>query len=259
MDNVPYQPNGTRESGLVRLQKFLAEAGVSSRRASETLIRAGRVSVDGAVIREMGVKVDPSRQVVAVDGKRVVPAGVLVHLILYKPRGVVTTVRDPQRRDTVMRFLSGIPERVYPVGRLDKESEGLLFFTNDGPLAHRLIHPRFKVDKEYVVAVDGHPGREDIRRLEAGIVIHGKTTLPCRIQVTEKTATGTILNVVLREGRKRQIREMFSAMGFQVERLTRIRLGPIRIGGLQPGRWRRLGRDEVDALRRAVGLSGTCV
>lgn len=252
MIHSTYQPDETRESGPIRLQKFLAWAGVTSRRAAEELIRAGRVRVDGVVVCEMGVKADPSRQVVEVDGTRVFLPHRLNYLILHKPRGVVTTVREPQGRDTVMRFLSGIQERVYPVGRLDKESEGLLFFTNDGPLAHRLIHPRFKVEKEYVVTVAGHPRREDIRRIEAGIEINGKTTLPCRICVMGKTATGTTLDVVLREGRKRQIREMFAAIGFRVDRLMRIRLGPIQLGGLKPGRWRRLGLDEVEALKRIV-------
>jgi 23S rRNA pseudouridine2605 synthase len=238
----------------MRLQKYLAGAGVCSRRAAETLIRAGRVTVDGAVVTELGVKVDSSFNTVCVDGRAVRLKESTTYILLNKPRGVVTTVRDTHGRTTVMDILGDVGSRLYPVGRLDQDSEGLLLLTNDGSLAFRLLHPSHKVAKTYLVTVDGRPSSTALDLLRRGIEIEGKTTLSCEIRVIETTRRSTVLEIVLKEGRKRQIRAMFDTIDHAVKKLIRTRIGPLKLGKLPAGKWRILSDSEVTSLKKAVGL-----
>jgi 23S rRNA pseudouridine2605 synthase len=233
----------------VRLGKFLATAGVASRRGAEEVIRAGRVSVAGAVVT------DPARDVgaddaVAVDGA---PVGVAAGRVVYavnKPPGVVSTARDPQRRPTVVS-LAPAGVRLYPVGRLDIDTTGLILLTNDGELAHRLTHPRFEVPKTYRAVVARGPVRErELRALREGVELDDGPSLPARV---ERVAADT-LEITIREGRKRQVRRMCEAVGHPVRRLERVRFGPLELGTLREGNCRELTPDEVSALRRASGL-----
>ncbi len=230
-----------------RLQKVLARAGIASRRACEERIEAGRVTVNDRPAR-LGQRVDVTADRVAVDG---VPMGIrpdLVHYLLHKPAGVVTTADDPQGRPTVLDL---VPDdvRVFPVGRLDFDTEGLLLLTNDGELAHRLTHPSFGIDKEYLAHVRGRPSRGALRRLREGIELEDGLTAPARVS---ELAPG-LLRIVIHEGRNRQVRRMCEAVGHPVERLVRTRIGPLVDRRLGPGEWRRLDQDEVRALERATG------
>lgn len=229
-----------------RLQKVLASIGWGSRRACEELIAAGRVTVNGAVA-ELGRRIDPSRDAVAVDG---VPVGVRPGLVVYvlnKPPGVVTTADDPQGRRTVVDLVPAEP-RVFPVGRLDLATEGLLLLTNDGELAHRLTHPSHGVDKEYMVEVDGAVSPGDLRRLRDGIDLEDGRTAPAKVS---QPSPG-VLRVTIHEGRNRQVRRMCDAVGHPVRRLVRVRIGPLRDTSLAPGAWRPLTVREVRALREAA-------
>ena len=242
----PGQP-GTGE----RLQKVLARAGFGSRRACDELIGEGRVRVNGrpAVV---GQRVDPDHDRVEVDG---VPVGVrpdLVHYLLNKPRGVVTTARDPQGRPTVVALVPDQP-RVFPVGRLDADTEGLLVLTNDGELAQRLSHPSFGVEKEYLAEVEGTPSPGALRRLREGVQLEDGLTAPARVSAP---APG-VLRISLHEGRNRQVRRMCEAVGHPVVRLVRTRIGPVADRGLAPGEWRPLSTAEVRALAGAAGVPGS--
>jgi pseudouridine synthase len=233
-----------------RLQKVLARAGVCSRRKAEELITAGRVAVNGQVVRQLGVKVDAARDSVEVDGEAIELA-TREYWLLHKPVGVITTVDDPWGRPTA-RELIPTEGRVFPVGRLDADSSGLLLFTNDGELAYRLTHPSFEHQKEYHVLVEGRPSADDLRRLRRGVKIDGRPTAPAEVDVVGDSADGTWLRVVLHEGRKRQVRRMMAAVQHPVLRLVRVRVGPITLGDLQPGEARRLTPDERLSLRRLV-------
>lgn len=234
-----------------RLQKVLARAGVSSRRKAEEIITAGRVVVNGHVVRELGVKVDPASDEVAVDGA-VIDLVPREYWLLHKPTGVITTVEDPWGRPTA-RSLVTTAARVFPVGRLDAESSGLLLFTNDGELAFRLTHPRFEHEKEYHVLVDGRPVADDVRRMRRGLSLDGHRTAPAEVTILGDAEEGCWLCMVLREGRKRQIRRMLAAVGHPVLQLMRVRIGPIRLGDLPVGEARRLTPEERLALRALVG------
>jgi len=229
----------------VRLNRYLASAGVGSRRAVDELIRAGRVTVNGEV-GELGAAVGDG-DVVAVDGRTVAPQE-LAYLMLHKPSGVVTTASDPQRRRTVVDLVES-PERVYPVGRLDRDTTGLLLLTNDGELANRLAHPRQGVDKTYVVEVEGDPPPEAIRRLEEGVELDDGPTAPARAR---RLGAGR-LELVIHEGRNRQVRRMCEAVGHPVRRLHRTAYGPLELDTLAPGSWRPLTAEEVAALRPETG------
>ena len=232
----------------VRLQKVLALAGWGSRRACETLIEAGRVTVDGEVA-VLGRRVDPSSATIVVDGVPVSARPGLVHYLLNKPAGVVTTSSDTHGRPTVVDLVPDSP-RVFAVGRLDLESEGLLILTNDGDLAHRLTHPRHGVEKEYLVEVaDGPVGAGALRTLRSGVELDDGPTAPARVSQPEPG----VLRIVIHEGRNRQVRRMCEAVGHPVRRLVRTRIGPVVDRRLQPGQWRRLDADEVVALARATG------
>ncbi|RDV83044.1 pseudouridine synthase [Ammonifex thiophilus] len=237
-----------------RLQKVLARAGIASRRKAEKLILAGRVRVNGQVVDKLGVKVDPERDLIEVDGKPIKLPERLIYLAFHKPRGVVTTLHDPQGRPKVTDFLKGLRERVFPVGRLDYDSEGLLLLTNDGELAHRLLHPRFHVPKTYLVWVKGEVGKEKLDLLRRGIELEDGPTLPVEVRALRRTKGETILQLTIREGRKRQIRRMFRALGYEVSRLKRVAVGPVRLGPLRPGEYRHLTPREVESLRKAAGL-----
>lgn len=235
-----------------RLQKVLAHAGVASRRACERLIVDGRVSVNGRVVTELGTKVDPDRDAVRVDGKRVGRAPRhRTYLLLNKPRGFVTTLSDPEGRPTVKDLLRGVRVRVYPVGRLDFDSEGLLLLTDDGDLSRDLMHPSSGVVKTYLAKVRGEPSPEALRRLERGVRVEGRATLPAEARLARR-GDNPWVEVRIVEGRNRQVRRMLEAVGHPVMRLRRVAYGPLALGKLPAGRLRPLTPSEVEALRRAV-------
>ena len=231
----------------VRLQKYLADAGVASRREGERLIRAGRVEVNGRVVAELGVRVEAERDRVLVDGRRVRVSGRRAYYLLNKPKGVITSASDPEGRPTVIELLQGVRERVFPVGRLDWGSEGLLILTNDGALAHHLTHPANHVPKVYRVKVRGTVADPDLHALRRGLEIEGRRTLPARVERISSQANSW-LEVTLHEGRRNQIRRMFDRLGHRVQKLKRIAIGPIRDRALKPGEWRRLTPEEVRRL-----------
>jgi len=238
--------------GEERLQKVLARAGFGSRRACEELIARGRVTVNGRVAR-LGDRVDPSRDVVEVDGSRVNLDPNVRYFALHKPAGVVTTLRDPGGRPDLRGLLPPGP-RVYPVGRLDRDSEGLLLLTNDGELANRVMHPRYGVEKEYLVEVEGEPTERTARALERGVELEDGVARAVSARVVGRRPGRGALRVVMVEGRKREVRRMLEALGFPVRRLVRLRVGPVRLGRLRPGQVRPLTPGEVRALYRAAGL-----
>jgi 23S rRNA pseudouridine2605 synthase len=232
-----------------RLQKVLARAGFGSRRACEELISAGRVRVNGE-LATLGRRVKVTRDSVAVDGVRIGVLPGLVHYLLNKPRGVMTTADDPQGRPTVTELVPDEP-RVFPVGRLDADSEGLLFLTNDGELAQRLTHPSFGVEKEYLAQVEGVPGRAALRLLRNGVELEDGLSAPAKVGVVGDARDG-VLRIVVHEGRNRQVRRMCEAVGHPVRRLVRVRVGPIALRELGPGAWRELSAKEVRSLSEAV-------
>lgn len=239
---------------MQRLQKILAQAGIASRRAAEGLIAEGRVTVNGTTIRDMGHKADPAADDIRVDGRRVRPPDRLRYILLCKPAGYVTTRHDPQRRPTVMDLLAGVRDSVYPVGRLDFESEGLILLTNDGTLAAALMHPRHEVPRTYEARVAGVPGPEALDRLRRGVPLDGTRTRPAEVTLlTRDGATRVgLLRIRIREGRNRQVRRMCDAVGHPVRRLRRVQFGPLADRRLAPGAWRDLTPAEVRALQRAV-------
>ena len=235
----------------LRLQKIISQAGIASRRAAEKLIAEGRVSVNGETVTAMGTKADPVRDDIRVDGRRIKSTERLRYILLYKPAGYVTTRSDPQRRRTVIDLLHGVREYVYPVGRLDYDTQGLLLLTNDGDLAARLTHPRHQVDRTYEVYVSGMPNDEALDRLRRGIPLDGRRTLPADVLLVNKGRRDHkgVLIITIREGRNRQVRRMLEAVGHPVESLRRIRFGPLSDRGLRPGEWRELTDAEVEKLK----------
>jgi len=242
-----------------RLQKILARAGVASRRAAEDLIASGRVAVDGVVKDQLGTKADPLRQKVTLDGQPLPGPEAREYWLVHKPVGVVSTVRDPQGRRRVVDLLPpGAAARLYPVGRLDYDSEGLVLMTNDGELAYRLMHPRFKVPKTYRVWVSGYPTAETIERLRTGVVIEGRATASARVHVKGGTDLRSKLSFVIYEGRKREIRLMCATVGHPVQRLVRVGLATLHLGDLPEGACRRLSPAEVGELKLAAGQITGC-
>jgi pseudouridine synthase len=244
----------TDESGGIRLQKIISQAGLASRRAAEKLIAEGRVSVNGETVHEMGTKADPGRDDIRVDGRRVKAAERPRYILLYKPTGYVTTRSDPQRRPTVVDLLGGVREYVYPVGRLDYDTEGLLLLTNDGELAARLTHPRHGVERTYEARVAGMPDEAAVERLRRGIPLDGRRTLPAEVSVLNKRRADRdgILSITIREGRNRQVRRMLEAVGHPVKKLARVGIGPLSDRGLKPGTWRELTAQELRVLRQTA-------
>ena len=238
-----------------RLQKIIAHAGVASRREAEQMIRTGRVTVNGRVTTELGTKADAERDHIKVDGKLITRAEPHRYILLYKPKAVMTTVEDPEGRTTVIDLIRGVRERIYPVGRLDYQSEGLVLLTNDGDLAFKVAHPTHGSVKTYNVKVRGVPDQRLIEKLERGITLEGKRTLPCEISRIRTTGRNddegnSWFEVKLREGRTHQIRKMFQAVGHPVSKLKRVAIGPISDPKLTPGFWRELTTNEVRMLSR---------
>jgi 23S rRNA pseudouridine2605 synthase len=236
-----------------RLQKILSQAGVASRRASEQLMIEGRVTVNGATVRELGSKADPAADDIRVDGRRIKLPERHRYLLLNKPRGYVTTRSDPERRPTVMDLLRGVGDYVYPVGRLDYDTEGLLILTNDGDLAARLTHPSHEVPRVYEARVLGVPDAHDVERLMKGVTVEGRRTQPAQVQLLPGRHEGyAAVRVTIREGRNRQVRNMFEAIGHPVDELTRVAIGPIRDSRLKVGHWRNLTAAEIASLQKAA-------
>ncbi|HEX6512346.1 MAG TPA: pseudouridine synthase [Chloroflexota bacterium] len=233
-----------------RLHKLLARAGVASRREAERLIAQGHVRVNGQTVVEPGTTASLGKDSIEVDGRPIKAAEPLAYYMLNKPPGVVTTVRDPQRRPTVLSLLRGVGARIYPVGRLDAESEGLLLLTNHGELAHRLTHPRFGVEKEYEVELAAPASEQQLDRIRQGIESQGERLKPRQVRL--KGAGRVRACVVLTEGKKREVRRMFEAVGQHVTRLRRVRFGPLRLGELEPGQHRPLTRKEIEQLEAAT-------
>jgi len=239
---------------VIRLQKILSQAGVASRRAAEKLIADGRVMVNGRTVSEMGIKADPGVDDIRVDGRRVKSAARVRYILLNKPKGYITTRSDPERRRTVIDLLGGVREYVYPVGRLDYDSEGLLLLTNDGDLAARLTHPRHGVERTYEARVAGTPDEEALTRLRKGIPLDGHRTLPATVVLVppRRRDEDAVLLLTIREGRNRQVRRMCEAVGHPVQSLKRTQVGPIADRRLKPGDWRELRADEIAALKKAA-------
>ncbi|MCM2358471.1 MAG: rRNA pseudouridine synthase [Geobacteraceae bacterium] len=233
---------------LERLQKILSRAGVASRREAETIITAGRVAVNGKVVTELGSKADPDKDRITLDGKPVRLKAERIYLLLYKPAGYVTTLKDPEGRPVVTELLKGIGERVYPVGRLDYNTEGLLFLTNDGDWANRLAHPRHEVEKEYLVKVRGRVNPEQVRRLSEGVELDDGMTAPAKVQLVHESERNSRLTITIHEGRYRQVRRMCEAVSLAVASLKRSRYGFLELGDLRPGEFRRLTPQEVARL-----------
>lgn len=244
----PGRSGAAETDGPLRLQAFLARAGVASRRASEELIRTGRVSVNGKIVLEQGTKVDPQRDRVYADGQRV-ELSAPVWVMLNKPKGYVTTRDDPSGRRTVYDLLPSELHRLFHVGRLDRNSEGLLLLTNEGQLANRLLHPRYGVTKEYVVLVEGLPERDTLRQLVEGVEVEGEKLYADSVQIIDRPSSDVSrLRLVLREGRNREVRRMLEALGHPVKRLVRKRFGPLRLGQMRRGEWRHLTPEEIEML-----------
>lgn len=242
------------DDGLERLHVRIARSGLCSRRAAETLIQEGRVEVNGELVVELGRKVGPDDEV-RVDGQPVGTAKIHA-VLLNKPKGVVTTMRDPQGRPTILPYLPDYGVMLKPVGRLDMDTEGLLICTNDGDLAHRLAHPRYGVEKEYQAVVKGIPDEKTLDKLRKGVWIEGGKTSPAQVSLihAEARTNTTSLRITIHEGRKRQVRLMCEAVGHPVASLRRVRIGPLHIRGLRAGECRLLGQQDVQELRRLVGL-----
>ena len=234
---------------MMRLQKYMALCGVASRRASEEMIASGRVCVNGCTVTEMGVQVDEERDQVTVDGEPIRLEGEKHYLAYYKPVGEVTTVSDPEGRATVMDKFRDYPVRLYPVGRLDYDSEGLLLLTNDGDMMNSLLHPSHEVNKTYLARVSSRLEDETVRRLRQGVTLDGRLTSPAQVRVVRYETFDTVVLVTIHEGRYRQVRRMFEAVGHQVVSLRRVGFGPIQLGDLPRGQWRRLTDAEVRRLK----------
>jgi 23S rRNA pseudouridine2605 synthase len=251
--------DGVRDSLIdvpsgVRLQKVLAAAGVGSRRHCEEMIGEGRVEVDGEIVRRYGARVDPQTQVIRVDGRRIPAREDLVYLALNKPAGVLTTMSDPRGRATIADFLGDRGERLFHVGRLDYDTEGLMLLMNDGDLAHRLAHPRYGVLKTYLADIAGPLQRDLGRQLMTGIELSDGVASADRFRVVERAGPRALVEITLHEGRKHVVRRMLAEAGHPVSRLVRIQVGPVTLGSLRPGTTRRLGTREIGDLYAAVGL-----
>ncbi len=232
----------------MRLQKYLAQSGVASRRAAEKLIAEGHVSVNGEKVTQMGVQVAENDRV-AVDGKLVHLEEEKHYLLYYKPIGEVTTVQDPEGRPTVLDKFRDYPVRLVPAGRLDFDSEGLLLLTNDGDVIQRVLHPSHEVEKSYLTKVSNHLTQEELHRLKSGVMLDGRMTSPARLRVIKEETFSTTVLVSIHEGRNRQVRRMFEAVGHQVVALKRVRFGPLQLGDLRRGCWRYLTDEEVQRLK----------
>lgn len=233
---------------MERLQKFLAEAGIASRRKSEELIAGGKIKVNGEIITELGYKINPEKDLVEYQGEKVEKKQDSLVIMLNKPRDVISSVVDPQGRKTVLDLIPDKFPRLYPVGRLDYESEGMILLTNDGELANRISHPKNKVKKIYMVSVYGYPSKESMGKFSSGIELDDGKTAPAKIKLIKKGKNSSELEVEIREGKKRQIRNMFDALGHPVFRLTRTQIGELKMGNLEPGKFKILKEMDVKRL-----------
>jgi len=234
------------------LQKVLAQAGVASRRASEELIAAGRVEINGKVVTEQGMRVDPERDTIRVDGSRIPPPRRHLYLVLNKPRGVVSTMDDPHGRPTLEQYVPR-HQRLFHVGRLDTDTEGLLFLTNDGDFANKLAHPSHEVPKTYLVEVEGLLDNKTLRRLEKGLTLEDGPIKPDKVKLVTRAESRSMVQITLHSGRNRIVRRMFDSVGHPVRRLSRISIGPVRLGQLATGETRELTREELGALLDVIG------
>jgi len=231
-----------------RLQKFIARCGIASRREAENIILSGRVAVNKKTVTELGTKVDEDNDKVFLDGERILPEKKLYHIMLNKPKGYVTTVKDEFDRKTVLELVADLDVRLYPVGRLDYDSEGLLLLTNDGDFAYRLTHPTQHVPKKYHAVVEGTADLEHVLKLRKGVLIDGYLTRPAKVEIADTRERTTQLNITISEGKNRQIRRMCEAVGLPVIKLTRVSVGGVSLGNLPKGKWRHLTDAEVKIL-----------
>ncbi len=230
-----------------RIQKIIAHAGICSRRKAEKYIAEGRVKVDGELVTQPGLKVDPQKTIITVDGKPLQEEK-KIYILLHKPRGYVTTLSDPQGRPIVTDLLPEIQERLFPVGRLDLDSEGALLLTNDGALANQVLHPRFEVNKTYEATLQNLPKKSDLQKLEQGIVLDGKKTWPAQLRILKKKKDVAVVEIIIHEGKKRQVRKMFQAVGHPVIRLKRTSYGRLQLKNLPEGSYRFLDQNDVKKL-----------
>ncbi len=237
-----------------RLQKIISQAGVASRRAAEKMIAEGRVKVDGKVVTELGCKVDPATADIRVDGKRVSAAEPHVYFLLNKPKGYLSTARDERGRRTVLDLLPEVTERVYPVGRLDNNTEGLLLITNDGTLMNGLLHPKYEVEKTYIARIMGEPDEVTLDRLRQGIRLEDGMTAPAKVRLLEQGGGQSRVEIAIHEGRNRQVRRMFAAIGCDVRALKRVRFAGLTLQGVKRGQYRELTPAELLALFRLAGI-----
>jgi 23S rRNA pseudouridine2605 synthase len=244
----------TDDDGLVRLQKLLAASGVASRRKCEELMLGGEVEVDGEIVTRLGTKVDPKTAVVRVRGKRLPPVSAHVYLVLNKPRGVVSTMSDPEGRPTLTDYVDDRPERLFHVGRLDTDTDGLIILTNDGDFAQKLAHPSYEIEKTYVAEVTGVVTKATLRTLKDGVTLEDGPVLVSSARVISSHDERSIVELVIHEGRNRIVRRLLDQVGHPVQRLTRTRIGPIGLGQLKQGRIRELDRAELGALLDSAGL-----
>jgi len=235
----------------MRINKYLASCNVASRRGAEAIIQAGRVTVNGELVTDLAVTVDEHSDIVRLDGRRLSLQRKKVYVLLNKPKGFITTVKDERGRKSILDIVK-VRERIYPVGRLDRNSEGLLLLTNDGEMTHRLLHPGYKVSKTYRARLDRPFEEKHFETLVTGVPLDDGVTAPCRARFGP--GDGDRIEIQIREGRKRQVRRMFEALGYDVKTLKRVQFGPLKLGELRRGEWRLLSRYEVAQLRKAVGL-----
>lgn len=237
----------------VRLQKYLADAGVASRRKCEELIAQGKVEIDGQVVTTQGTKVTGEERI-KVDGREIRQEQRKVYILLNKPVGYISTAKDQFSRKTVLDLVDTVKERVYPVGRLDYDTSGLLLLTNDGALANKLTHPKHEIPKVYRTMIEGVLSEEDINSLQEGVTIEEYKTAPAKVQVIEAGKKESIVEITIHEGRNRQVRKMFETLGYAVLRLKRVAIGPLAIEGIDEGKWRYLRKKEIDNLKKAAGI-----
>lgn len=234
----------------MRLQKFMAQCGIASRRKSEDIIVNKRVKVNEILVTELGCKIDPLRDVVTVDGKRIKHREKSIYIIMNKPKGYVTTVSDEYNRKTVLDLVNDVKERVYPVGRLDYDTSGLLILTNDGELAYKLIHPKYEVVKTYIATVKGKPSEEELERFRSGLEVDGYITSEAEIEILNSINDKSVVKIQIHEGKNRQIRKMCEKIGHPVTSLKRIAIGELELGTLKKGCWRFLKDNEIEYLKK---------
>lgn len=236
----------------MRIQKFLSESGTASRREAEKLILAGKVSVNGKVVKELWTQIDPEKDIVSLDNKTVEKQEERVTLILFKPRGYVTTLKDEKGRRSVSDLIKDIPIRVFPVGRLDLNTDGLIILTNDGEMAQMISHPRYGCEKTYVAKVSGIPEQKTLKRLAKGIMLDGEMTLPAVLNMGKKLGNSCYIEITIKEGKNRQVRQMFESVGYPIRKLRRVRIGPLTLRNMKPGEYRFLSDKELKTLKKEI-------